>query len=149
MDLETAVVPRDTRLAHLERSLAEKTDIMHELRQQRSMYLSQISDANQRIAELETRMASLQSTIQEKDSLIQMLQQSFLDPDDYSSTCGSYSQDNQLLTSLHHSRDEGKMTLPPMINSHYRSHPLPCRRFIINRDSPMVLMLMLTLPEEI
>ena len=103
MDLETAVVPRDTRLAHLERSLAEKTDIMHELRQQRSMYLSQISDANQRIAELETRMASLQSTIQEKDSLIQMLQQSFLDPDDYSSTCGSYSQDDQLLTSLHHS----------------------------------------------
>lgn len=103
MELETAVVPRDTRLAHLERSLAEKTDIMHELRQQRSMYLSQISDANHRIAEMETRAASLQSTVQEKDSLIQMLQQSFLDPDDYSSTCGSFSQDDQLLTSLHHS----------------------------------------------
>ena len=103
MALETAVVPRDTRLAHLERSLAEKTDIVHELRQHRSMYLSQISDANQRLAEMETRMASLQSTIQEKDSLIQMLQQSFLDPDDYSSTCSSFSQDDQLLTSLHHS----------------------------------------------
>ena len=103
MELETAVVPRDTRLAHLERSLAEKTDIVHELRQQRSMYLSQISDANQRIAEMETKVASLQSTIQEKDSLIQMLQQSFLDPDDYSSTCGSFSQDDQLLPSLHHS----------------------------------------------
>lgn len=104
MELETAVVPRDTRLAHLERSLAEKTDIMHELRQQRSMYLSQISDTNQRIAEMETRVASLQSTIREKDSLIQVLQQSFLDPDDYGSTCGSISQDDQLLTSqLHHS----------------------------------------------
>ena len=96
-------MPRDTRLAHLERSLAEKTDILHELRQQRSMYLSQISDANQRLTEMETRVASLQSTIQEKDSLIQMLQQSFLDPDDYSSTCGSFSQDDQILTSLHHS----------------------------------------------
>jgi hypothetical protein len=97
-------VPRDTRLAHLERSLAEKTDIMHELRQQRSMYLSQISDTNQRIAEMETRVASLQSTIREKDSLIQVLQQSFLDPDDYGSACGSFSQDDQLLTNqLHHS----------------------------------------------
>ena len=99
------MVPRDTRLAHLERSLVEKMDIVHELRQQRSMYLSQISDANQRLTEMETRMTSLQSTIQEKDSLIQMLQQSFLDPDDYSSTCGSFNQDDQLMTSssLHHS----------------------------------------------
>ena len=101
MALETAVVPRDTRLAHLERALAEKTDIVHELRQQRSMYLSQISDANQRLAEMETRAASLQSTIEEKDSLIQMLQQSFLDPDDYSST---FSQEDQLSSfQLHHS----------------------------------------------
>ena len=97
------MVPRDTRLAHLERSLAEKTDILHELRQQRSMYLSQISDANQKLAEMETKVTSLRSTIQEKDSLVQMLQQSFLDPDDYSSTCGSFSQDDQILTSLHHS----------------------------------------------
>ena len=102
MELETAVVPRDTRLAHLERSLTEKTDIVHELRQQRSMYLSQISDANQRLAEMETRVVSLQSTIQEKDSLIQMLQQSFLEPDDCSSCV---SQDDQMSTSsgLHHS----------------------------------------------
>ena len=107
MVLETAVVPRDTRLAHLERSLAEKTDIVHELQQQRSMYLSQISDANQRLAEMETRVASLRSTVQEKESLVQMLQQSFLDPDDYGSACGSsysFSQEDQTtLTSLHHS----------------------------------------------
>lgn len=98
MVLEAAVVPRDTRLAHLERSLAEKTDIVHELRQQRSMYLSQISDANQKNTEMEARVASLLSTIHEKDSLIQVLQQSFLDPDDF-----SLSQDNQLSSSLHHS----------------------------------------------
>lgn len=103
MALETAVVPRDTRLAHLERSLAEKTDIVHELRQQRSMYLSQISDANQRLTEMESRMASLQSTIQEKDSLIQMLQQSFLDPDDCSSNVSYCSQEDPMSSSLHHS----------------------------------------------
>lgn len=95
-------MPRDTRLAHLERSLAEKTDIVHELRQQRSMYLSQISDANQRLAETESRMASLQSTIQEKDSLIQMLQQSFLDPDDCSNV-SFCSQEDPMSSSLHHS----------------------------------------------
>ena len=100
MVLETAVVPRDTRLAHLERSLAEKTDTVHELRQQRSLYLSQISDANQRLAEMEASIASLQSTIAGKDSLIQMLQQSFLEPDDFS--CVS-SQDDQMSSSLHHS----------------------------------------------
>ena len=103
MALETAVVPRDTRLAHLERSLAEKTDIVHELRQQRSMYLSQISDANQRLAEMESRMASLQSTIQEKDSLIHMMQQSFLDPDDCSNVSLSFSQEDSMSSTLHHS----------------------------------------------
>ena len=101
MALETAVVPRDTRLAHLERSLVEKTDIVHELHQQRSMYLSQISDANQRLAEMEATIMSLQSTVAGKDSLIQMLQQSFLDPDDYS-LCSSQ-EDQMSASQLHHS----------------------------------------------
>ena len=53
-----------------------------ELKQQKSVYVSQLADSHQRITELETRIASLQSSLGEKESIIQTLQTSFLEPDD-------------------------------------------------------------------
>ena len=46
---------RDTRISQLEQSLAEREDCLLETRQQRSKYITQLSENTRKIAELETR----------------------------------------------------------------------------------------------
>lgn len=46
---------RDTRISQLEQSLAEREDCLLEMRQQRSKYITQLSENTRKIAELETR----------------------------------------------------------------------------------------------
>ena len=82
MAFETAVIPRDARIASLERSLAEKIDTLHDVQRQKAAYVTQLSDAKRQISELEIRLTSARSSLQEKDSVIQMMQSSFLEPDD-------------------------------------------------------------------
>ena len=99
MVLEAAVIPRDSRVGQLERTVSEQTITIQELYQQRANYVTQLSDTNQRLAELETKLSSMKVTINEKDTVIQALQHSFFDPDELS-------QDEHMLTSspiLHHS----------------------------------------------
>ncbi len=82
MAYETAVIPRDARIASLERSLAEKIDSLHDIQHQKVSYVSQLTEAKKKTSELEIRLVSAQSSLQEKDSVIQMMQSSFLEPDD-------------------------------------------------------------------
>lgn len=76
------MIPKEARIAALERSLAEKTDTLRELRHQKSTYLSQLTEANRRLAELEIKLTSALSSLQEKDTVIHMMQKSFLEPED-------------------------------------------------------------------
>lgn len=82
MAFEAAVIPKDARIASLERSLAEKIDMLHEVQHQKAAYVSQLTDAKRQISELEIRLTSARSSLQEKDSVIQMMQMSFLEPED-------------------------------------------------------------------
>lgn len=99
MVLEAAVIPRDSRMEQLERTLSEQTVTIQELYQQRGSYIAQLTDTSQKLAELETKVSSLKMTLNEKDVVIQALQHSFLDPDELS-------QDDYTLMGspvLHHS----------------------------------------------
>lgn len=99
MALEAAVIPRDSRMDQLERTVSEQVITIQELYQQRSSYISQLTDTNKSLAELETKVSSLKLTVNEKDTVIQALQNSFLDPEDLS-------QDDYALMGspiLHHS----------------------------------------------
>lgn len=82
MTFELAVIPKKARISALERSLAEKIDTSHELRYQKAAYLGQLTEANRCITELEIKLTSAQSSLQEKDSVIHMMQKSFLEPED-------------------------------------------------------------------
>lgn len=84
MALEAAVIPRDSRMEQLERTVSEQTVTIQELCHQRSSYISQLTDTNKKLAELETKVSSLRQTVTEKDAVIQALQHSFLDPEDLS-----------------------------------------------------------------
>ena len=55
MSLESAVVPRDTKISQLERMVSEREDMVEELRQQRGEYVGKLADANRKIVELDTR----------------------------------------------------------------------------------------------
>ncbi len=90
MTFEVAVIPKEARIAALERSLAEKIDTLHELRHQKSEYLSELSDAKRSVAEMEIELASFHSSLQEKDSVIQMMQKSFLEPEEDSFSSKPY-----------------------------------------------------------
>ena len=123
MTFEVAVIPKEARISALERSLAEKIDTLHELRHQKAAYMSQLTEANRRITELEIKLTSVQSSLQEKDSVIVMMQKSFLDPDDDPFTSASSAA--QLLppppsghpTHHHH---------PPQSHpNHHQMHPPP------------------------
>lgn len=99
MALEAAVIPRDSRMEQLERTVSEQVITIQELNQQRSSYISQLTDKNKSLAELETKVYSLKLSVTEKDAVIQALQNSFLDPEDLS-------QDDYALMGspiLHHS----------------------------------------------
>lgn len=82
MTFEIAVIPKEARIAALERSLAEKIDASRELRHQKAGYLSQLTEANRCISDLEIKLTSAQSSLQEKDSVIHMMQKSFLEPEE-------------------------------------------------------------------
>ena len=82
MAFEAAVIPRDVRIASLERSLAEKIDKLHDVQRQKTDYMGQLTEAKRRLSELETRLNSARSSLQEKDSVIQVMQSSLLEPDD-------------------------------------------------------------------
>jgi len=82
MAFEAAVIPRDVRIASLERSLAEKIDKLHDVQHQKTDYVSQLTEAKRQLSELETRLNSAHSSLQEKDSVIQVMQSSLLEPDD-------------------------------------------------------------------
>ncbi len=58
MSLEATLVPREARISHLERVLAQSEDAIDELHLQKTQYLEQLSDANKMIAELQTRRGS-------------------------------------------------------------------------------------------
>ncbi len=99
MALEAAVIPRDSRMEQLERTVSEQAITIQELYQQRSSYISQLTDTNRSLAELETKVSSLRLTVNEKEAVIQALQNSFLDPEELS-------QDDYALMGspvLHHS----------------------------------------------
>ena len=82
MTFEATIIPKEARISALERSLAEKIDTSHELRSQKAAYVSKLTEANRKITELEIKLTSVQSSLQEKDSVIQMMQKSFLEPED-------------------------------------------------------------------
>ncbi|KAL5475392.1 hypothetical protein EMCRGX_G025201 [Ephydatia muelleri] len=103
MALEAAIIPRDNRIAQLERELAQKGDLTEELKRQKSSYIAQIQEANKALSETEVRCASLQAALAEKDSVIRMLQQSFLEPD-------NSPPDDPLLASLDSPGLEKKLT---------------------------------------
>lgn len=84
MTFEAAVIPKEARIAALERSLAEKIDALHDLRHQKAAYISQLTEANRQITDFEIRLSSAQSSLKEKDSVIQMMQKSFLEPEEES-----------------------------------------------------------------
>ena len=110
MALEAAVIPRDSRMEQLERTVSEQTVTIQELHHQRSSYISQLTDTNKKLAELETKVSSLRQTVTEKDAVIQALQHSFLDPEDLS-------QDEYAFMGspiLHHSPVAAKKLGPPL-----------------------------------
>lgn len=82
MAFEAAVIPKNARIASLERSLAEKIDMLHEVQHQKAAYIGQLTDAKRQMSELEIRLTSAHSSLQEKDSVIQMMQTSFLEPEE-------------------------------------------------------------------
>ena len=82
MAFDAAVIPKNVRIASLERSLAEKIDMLHDVQKQKSAYISELTDAKRQVSELDIRLTSAQSSLQEKDSVIQMMQKSFLEPDE-------------------------------------------------------------------
>lgn len=69
-------------IAQMKRSIVEQKDTIEELRQQKMKYMVQLYDANKKIADLENKKAILQLNVAEKDSLIQTLQQSYVEVDD-------------------------------------------------------------------
>ncbi len=82
MTFEAAVIPKEARIAAQERSLSEKVDMLQELRHQKSVYISQLTEANRLVTELKIKYNSAQSSLKEKDSVIQMMQKSFLEPEE-------------------------------------------------------------------
>ena len=82
MAFDAAIIPKNARIASLERSLAEKIDVLHEIQQQKISYIGQLTDSKRQMGELNIRLTSAQSSLQEKDSVIQMMQKSFLEPED-------------------------------------------------------------------
>ena len=82
MSFEATVIPKEARIAALERSLAEKIDTCRDLRHQKATYLGQLTEANRCISDMEIKLSSAQSSLQEKDSVIHMMQKSFLEPDE-------------------------------------------------------------------
>lgn len=82
MVLEAAVIPRDSRVKQLERTVSEQASVVQELNQQRANYITQLSGVNQRLAEVEMKLSSMEMKVHEKDTVIQVLQNSFLNPDD-------------------------------------------------------------------
>ena len=100
MALEAAVIPRDTQIGRLERILAENNDLLQAYRHQKAHQAAQITDTNCKITELEIQLVTAQTSLQEKEALIQTLQQSFLEPED------------PTLNDQHHSP-------PPSHNAHY------------------------------
>lgn len=114
MTFEIAVIPKEARISALERSLAEKIDTLHELRHQKAAYMSQLTEANRRITELEIKLTSVQSSLQEKDSVITMMQKSFLDP-----------EDDPFATTTHSSISSTAQLLPPPSSGHPTHHHPP------------------------
>lgn len=82
MTFDAAIIPKNARIASLERSLAEKIDLLHEVQQQKAAFISQLTDAERQISELDLKLTSAQTSLQEKDSVIQMMQKSFLEPEE-------------------------------------------------------------------
>ena len=110
MVLEAAVLPRESRVEHLERTVSEQTITIQELHQQRASYVDQLTSTNKRLAELETKVSSLRLTVNEKDAVIQAMQHSFLDPDELNQ------EDHPHLSSpvLHHSPVAAKKITFPL-----------------------------------
>lgn len=113
MTFEATVIPKEARIAALERSLAEKIDTSRELRHQKASYVSQLTECNRRVADLEIKLTSTQSSLQEKESVIHMLQKSFLEPEEE----GAYSSS----PSHHHHKQQTHAPPPPPVLSH--QHP--------------------------
>ena len=105
MTIEAVVIPKEARIAALERSLAEKMDRLNELQKHKSVYIAQLTEANRKNAELEIELTSAQYSLQEKDSVIQMMQKSFLEPED------------ELLSHTHHAPPPPPNTLYPKQSS--------------------------------
>jgi hypothetical protein len=77
MTLDSATLPRDAMISHLERVVRDQGDTIAELKQQKMNYIEKLYNVNKRVADLESRLQTMQSTITEKDALIQTLQEAF------------------------------------------------------------------------
>ena len=55
MTLDSATLPRDAMISHLERVVRDQGDTIAELKQQKMNYIEKLYNVNKRVADLESR----------------------------------------------------------------------------------------------
>lgn len=89
--IDSVLIPRETHMSQMDRLLKEKEIELEDLKEQKMQFTIQLEEAHKTITNHEHRISSLQTSLKEKESLIDTLQ-SLLDPDDIST------QDDTLLS---------------------------------------------------
>ncbi|XP_074658557.1 uncharacterized protein LOC141911434 [Tubulanus polymorphus] len=72
--IDAASMPKEARIAMLEKSSVESERKIAEARSERVQHLEEVFKANRHVAELEARVKSLQGQLVEKEAMIQVLQ---------------------------------------------------------------------------
>lgn len=75
MAVDAASVPKDARIAALERNSVETERLISQVRSEKLRQMDELHAAQRRGAELESRLKDMESKLAERDAMIRVLQQ--------------------------------------------------------------------------
>lgn len=79
--IEAASIPKDAKIAALEKTSQETEKIILEARNEKIRHMDEVHAAQKKVADLESRLKNLESKLAEKDAMIRVLQKHTYDKD--------------------------------------------------------------------
>ncbi|XP_060523638.1 angiomotin-like protein 2 isoform X2 [Cylas formicarius] len=79
--IEAASIPKDAKIAALEKTSQETEKIIAEARNEKIRHMDEVHAAQKKVADLESRLKDLESKLAEKDAMIKVLQKHTYDKD--------------------------------------------------------------------